>query len=255
MMLSMRERTGNARRPRTDDGITMAELLVAMLVFGILSTLVVGFFASTVRTMSQVQALSTNTSQASNGMNESARIIRAGTDNPVKPTAANPAPKPQPAFLQAKKESLVMYAYVNLAPVAATDELFRPIMVKLSLDSKRRLIEQRWSATAAGDGYWTFPDPDRDPPAESRILAATVAPEGADSLFTYTDANGARLCVATAGAQCLPAAGLPEASRRLIAAVKVSLTIEDESGSGEQHRVTLENTVGVPNLGIGRLVS
>ena len=219
-------------RTEAEAGISLTELIVAMLIFGIASTMIIGFFVSTTRTMSLAQSLNTNTKQASNGMNQTARLIRAGTENPIPNNNTN-----DPAFVEAMPERLTMYAYVNLQSSEQT-----PVMVQLSLNAQRQLIEKQWAANDIGNGYWSFPAVTASP-LSTRILASSVAPVG--TMFTYLKADGT----------ALPSTGTHSADvRRSIAAVKVTLTLQ-EAGLGAEHRVTLENTVGIPNLGFHRVVS
>lgn len=231
-----------------DDGITLAELLVAMMVFGIISTLVMGLYVSTVRATHVATSVATNTAMASNGMNEVARVIRAGTSNPVvgQPIA-------DPAFPVAGNEDLVIYAYVNLMTAEQT-----PVMVRYSVDSQRRLVETTWAAQKLAGNKWKFPTVSGSPttgisvgvPATSkRILTSTLATRTASDpwLFTYHNADGETLGLEKNGALSL-------ANTRLVASVTVSLFIQ---GSSEEKasRVTLVNTVGIPNLGVNRKVT
>lgn len=229
-----------ARTPASapsERGLTLVELLVSMLIFSIVMTVVVSLFVSVVRTTAISEAISTNSKTAANGMNEAARVIRAGTENPVSTTNRS-----DPAFVRADNESVTLYAYINLDTAAE-----HPVMIRLSLDAQRRLVESRWPATALASGYWGFPDP-ATVPASTRILADTVAPHATGSpwLFTYLLANGDTLPVPATGA-------LTDDQRRTIAAVRVTLTIQ-KSVTDAKHAVTLTNAVGIPNLGIPRTV-
>jgi type II secretory pathway pseudopilin PulG len=215
----------------SDAGISLIELLVGMLVLSIVSVLIVSLYTSTLKTVTVASELNTNTSQASNGMNELARIIRAGTANPVRGQTV-----PNPAFVVAQKDVLLMYAYVNLASSEQT-----PVMVRFHVDGDRRLIESTWPATSLGEGYWRFPDPADSRPSTTRVLASGVTDTA--SLFSYQRANGSVFTV--------PSSGLSLADRRLVAAVTVQLRIQGDAGDTSS-RVTLRNTVGVPNLGIAR---
>jgi type II secretory pathway pseudopilin PulG len=228
----LRLRTGSGRR---DGGITLVELLVSMTLLGIVITVVFGLYLSTMRTSDATKNLSNNTKSASNGMNEVARVIRAATDNPVAGNQLN-----DPAFVAITAESVVVYAYINLDSSAQT-----PVMIRLSLDANRRLIESRWPSTALSDGNWTFPLPTTTP-ASTRVLANTVSPHvtGSPWLFTYLLADGTALV--------LPATGAPTADQlRTIAAVQVTLTVQ-ASLTDATRSVTLLNTVGVPNLALYR---
>lgn len=231
-----------------ESGITLAELIVAMMVFGVLSTLVIGLFVSTVRGTHIASAVSTNTAMASNGMNEVARVIRAGTTNPVSGQALD-----DPAFPIAGNEDLVIYAYVNLMSSEQT-----PVMIRYNIDSERRLVETTWAAQKLTGNKWKFPVVSGSPaagvsvsgPVTSRrfltsTLAKRVAPEA--WLFTYQKADGSTLTVEPNGT-------LSKADIRLVASVTVSLCIQG-SVLDNASRVMLVNTVGIPNLGVNRKVT
>ncbi|WP_158253916.1 type II secretion system protein J [Cryobacterium sp. N22] len=215
-----------------EQGLSLVELLVAMLLLAIVATMISGLYLSTMRTVSQTRIVSANSREASNGMNEVSRVIRAATENPVS-GAAN-----QPALESALPESVTLYAYINLVSSA---EL--PVKIRLSLDTSRRLIETQWPAIESpiGSGFFTF-----SPTSSStRIMAGTVAaPSGsAPSLFTYVLKDGTELTA--------PSAGLTLDQRDTIAAVKVTMTLQG-SATDSRSAVTLQNTVGMPNLPVFR---
>lgn len=215
-------------------GLGLSELLVAMVLFGIVLAVVSGLFVSTQRNFTLSSNITDNTKAASNGMNEAARLIRAGTENPV---AGQPLP--DPAFVSAANESVTLYAYINLDA-----SVERPIMVRLALDAERRLVESRWAAVSLPDGHWGFPSP-ASRPDSTRTLAQTVAPHasGSPSLFTYLRSDGAPM----AGSD----AGLPSDQLSTIASVQVTLTVQ-ASLTNAGNPVTLQNTVGIPNLNLNR---
>jgi hypothetical protein len=244
-----RERTrtphrASARLP-VDAGISMSELIVGMFVLTIVTAMIASFYVSTMRTVTVSSALTTNTQMASNGMNELARVIRAGTTNP-----RASAELPTPAFVKATSRSIVMHAFVNLRSSEQT-----PVLVEFSVDAAGRLIERTWNATSHADGYWTFPTmeklaespPTATAPSSTRVLASSVAPTatGGAQLFRYVAADGSEIS--------LPSAGLGEDARRSVAAVTVTLVIQGATDDSRS-RVTLQNTVGIPNLGLTRSV-
>jgi len=227
----------SGREFRDDAGLSLSELLVSILLLGIVMTIVTSLFVSTNRTVATGKGIADNTKTASNGMNEVARVIRAGTDNPVSGSALS-----DPAFVTAENEAIVIYAYVNLDSAAE-----RPVMIRLALDSSRNLIESRWPATLLTNGNWSFPSPSTAP-TSTRILGGTVATRvsGQPWVFTYLTAAGDTLPVPATGA-------LTAAQLRTIAAVRVTLTIQ-ASQTNSKNAVTLTNAVGIPNLGIPRTV-
>jgi prepilin-type N-terminal cleavage/methylation domain-containing protein len=213
-------------------GFGLVELLVSIVLLGIIGTIVSGLFISTQRTISQGQSLTGNTRQAANGMNEVARVIRAATANPVQGQSLS-----DPALVAATNESVTLYAYVNLASSAQL-----PVKIQLALDSNRRLVETQWASYVISSGYFGF----NSTPVSTRIMAGTVAtpPSGQPSLFTYVLPNGTVLPVPITGV-------LTTAQLRSIAAVQVTMTLQS-SLTNRQSAVTLQNTVGMPNLGLSR---
>lgn len=213
-------------------GISLVELLVAMMLFGLILTLVGGMFVAVARNQALARGISQNTGNASNAMNESARVIRAATENPKSGSATS-----DPAFVDASAESVTVYAYINTDSTAE-----RPVMIRLSIDAQRRLVESRWPATALASGYWGFPCTPgvacTTAPTTTRVLASAVA--GGSVPFRYLQADGTEISA--------PAGGFPATQLATITAVTVTLTIQS-STTDASNAVTLVNTVGIPNLG------
>jgi prepilin-type N-terminal cleavage/methylation domain-containing protein len=226
----MRRRlAGQAPQHGSEQGLSLVELLVSMLVLGIVTAVVTGLYVSTMRNVTYAQNLSANTRSVSNGMNEMARVIRAATDNPVPGVTLS-----APALEKAKDESVTFYAYVNLGTTLATQP---PIKVELSLDANRRLVETKYAAVSVASGYYAF----SSSPESSRLLTETIAPATTPSLFSYLKSDGTAI-VPSAG-------GLTAAERRLITAVQISITVTNGSTDARTW-VTLQNTVGMPNRGL-----
>ena len=163
-------------------------------------------------------------------MNEMSRILRAATENPVKNQVLN-----DPAFVAATPESVTVYAYVNLS--SSTEQ---PVKVQFSLDTNR-IIETHWSGYVISAGYWGF----NATPASTRTFAATVVTPGTSGpfMFSYLRSDGSAVSIPPGGITNLT-------DLRSIAAVKVTLVLGTSSSATTT--VTLQNTVGLPNLGIAR---
>ncbi len=201
-----------------------------MLLFVVLA-MAGGFFAGAERSFTLNKTIGGNTSSAANGMNEMSRILRAATENPVKNQVLN-----DPAFVAATPESVTVYAYVNLS--SSTEQ---PVKVQFSLDTNRNLIETTWAGYVISAGYWGF----QTTPLSTRRLAGTVVNQTGSNpfLFTYLDVNGVAITI--------PSGGYTTANLRSIAAVQVTLTI-GTSATATKSTVTLQNTVGLPNLPLAR---
>lgn len=213
-----------------DSGISLIELLVAILLLGIVSVMVMGMFVGTMRATTSNRVLSTDTRTAANGMNEMARILRAATENPVEIVVAD-APTTEPAVVAAASDSITVYAYVNLESSAQT-----PQKVKFSINAQRQLVETTWRATTqSANGHWDF----SSTPTAVRILAGPV--KAGTALFVYFESSGDPVPV--------PAGGITDSdTRRSIKAIGVTLAIKSDGSNTES--VTLTNTVGMPNLGL-----
>lgn len=226
--------TSIARRLRSlrgERGVTLIELLVAMVIFGILLTVVSGLYISAMNTVSLTRGLTDNTKVVSNAMNAVSRSIRAATENPVAGQTL-----PDSAFVSAKDDEVVLYAYINL-----TSSEEQPVMIRYRIDrTSGALTESRWPATQLSNGNWKFPALTVTPDY-TRTVAVTISPyTSGDHPFTYLSKNGTVIAA--------PASGLSLDNRRLVASVRITLTVQS-SLTDSANPVTLQNTVGIPNLG------
>jgi len=232
-MLAMQDRITRRFRRVTDDGergLTLVELLVAILIFGLLLVMVGGAFSTISRTITLATNTNQNVSFSSLGMSEMQKVLRFASTNPV---LGNPLD--DPAFVSVNNEALTVYSYVD---ASASNPV--PVKVSFALDSQRRLVETRYSAYSVATGYYAF----NATPYLTRILTGTVlAPAtGEPYLFTYLDANNNALATSTLTTQT---------AIRKIAAVQVRLKIKGNTTNGA-NPIVLTNTVGLPNLGISR---
>jgi len=215
-----------------EDGVTMTELLVAITLFAILSTLVITSVTTISQTLARNRVATDNTNVASVGMDELTRIIRSGTS--LTPVATNPA------FLTAAPEELTIYAYID-----APDATPTPLKVQFKVNATTRdLVETRWKGTrSSATAPWTFPTID-----STRIIARKIVTpaSGEASLFTYyrVDANLAEQVMTT------PVTGV--ANLGSIATVEIAIKVQTDPNS-RADPVTVLNRVGIPNLGISRL--
>ncbi len=219
-------RAASAWRER-EAGLTLVELLIAIMITGTIMTLAVWMFVAGTHSTSLAQSIDGGTRQASNGMNEVARMIRAATPNPL----TNPTPggaQNDPAIQSATATSLTLYAYVNLSGAES------PVKVTFSRDSSGRLIEQQYAATsttAGVNGHWDF----ATTPSLTRTLCSAIPSSVA--IFSYFDRSGASI-----------AAPVASTSYASIASIQVTITIQP---TGAASAVTVTNTIGMANVGTG----
>lgn len=226
----------NSRSPITpsdpDAGITLVELLVAVVVAGILSAIVLNLFISTNKAVGTASSSTMNSRTAANAMDEISRVIRSATNNPL------PGGLVQPAVLVASRESLTVIAYVDSDAVDP-----RPVRVQFTVDpTTRQIVERRWSAKNGANGLFVF-DATNSLISTRTLPGRIIAPteSGEPWLFTFLRMDRATPIDPADGS-------LDEANRRLIATIRVTVvTLGSESAMSKP--ATLSNVVGMPNLG------
>jgi prepilin-type N-terminal cleavage/methylation domain-containing protein len=220
------------RHARSDDGMTITELLVAMLVLSIVTAMVVTFFATVTRTFTTDSLASSNTNVAANGMNSVTRIIRAATEiELVGETAV------APVFESVSQTGMTLYTFYDNG-TAAADQVEK---VTLALNTTTNSVTEVRVRGSQSGSKWTF-----TATQPMQTLATSVAPRTSSEafLFTYLDGEGVPVNV-----------GAGSTNRALlgtIASVKVNLTVQMD-GVGRAGAVNLQNTVVIPNLGISRV--
>ncbi|TQN00069.1 prepilin-type N-terminal cleavage/methylation domain-containing protein [Microbacterium lacticum] len=221
------------RSSRSDAGLTLLELLVAMGVSSILIALVATVFVTTSRVFTDEEGATDSARMASTAMNEVTRVVRAGTELPESGKTAN-----TPVFAYAGAGKIEMAAFID----AESSKDPAPVKVSFGRNSANELVETRWAADRYLKIYWKF----RDSPASARTIARSLlAPDKTRPLFRYFDKDGAALT---------PAAGasLSEDQRRNIASVQITMQVQ-ANGSGRTAPVAIQNMVGLPNLGVARV--
>lgn len=221
------------RSSRSDAGLTLLELLVAMGVSSILIALVATVFVTTSRVFTDQEGATDSARMASTAMNEVTRVVRAGTELPESGKTAN-----TPVFAYAGAEKIEMAAFID----AESSKDPAPVKVSFGRNSANELVETRWAADRYLKIYWRF----RDSPASARTIARSLlAPDKTRPLFRYFDKDGVALT---------PAAGasLSEDQRRNIASVQITMQVQ-ANGSGRTAPVAIQNMVGLPNLGVARV--
>jgi prepilin-type N-terminal cleavage/methylation domain-containing protein len=230
--VTRREGRTDALEQRSDAGLSLAELLVAIMVFGLIMTIVSTTFISLTKATSQSRTIDNNTRVASNGLNDLSLALRGARTIPVETVGATDLP----AFSSATRESVRFYTAANLVNTTSTV----PRQVEFSLSANRSLVERSLTGTTNAKGFSVFAGT-----ATSRTVTTPMAttPSGGPWLFTYLDATGAPLPFDATGALGTDDLGS-------IAAVQVTVRIDSTTTMTPQG-ITLQNTVGLPNLTFG----
>ena len=221
------------RVARNDAGFSLPELLVTILIFGIVSTIITTFFIGVTRSFTEDRAATDSVNIAAIGMNELTRVIRSGTEIEVQNQTLN-----NPVFVAASNEDVTLYAFLD------TDSANpKPVKVRFYVGTDRILKETRWDSYIVNTSYWAFNATATSTKDVARLITPRVSPDL--YLFTYYKADGTILPVPTTGT-------FTTAQLRTIASVKVTMTVQADL-TGRAKPVRLENTVGIPNLGISRV--
>jgi len=227
------------RRVKASDerGLGLPEFVVTMLLLGLVTTMVMTLVVTINRTFTRDRAATDSATVAAIGMNELTRVIRSGTEIKVQGQTLT-----DPVFVSVKNEDVVLYAFLD-----TTSTNPKPIKVRFSINTNRELVETRWAATettVSGTRYWTFPA--AAAPSSTRAVARRIMPwtAGEKYLFTYLKADGSALSPIPASPTTIELRG--------IVAVQLTLKVQADS-TARAEPVTLQNAVGIPNLGISRV--
>jgi type II secretory pathway pseudopilin PulG len=221
---------GVSRLRRNEAGVTLSELIVTIALMSMLLAMVMTIFVTFTRTFAEERSATSNTAGATVAMNELTRVIRSGTELPRAASALN-----DPVFSFAGVEHIVLYAYLD---TDATNP--KPVKVKFTITPDRTLVERRWEANVLPNGDFAF----QAIPNSERTVVRQIA-TGSTPVFRYFDENNLELTPPAGG-------NLSLNERRRVAAVKVSMTIQTDP-TGRAKTASLENTVGIPNLGLSRI--
>ncbi|MCU1579257.1 MAG: hypothetical protein JWP19_1461 [Rhodoglobus sp.] len=218
--------TRTVRGLRSQDGMSITELIVSIFVTSIVLTIVGALFVNVVRVTSNANATTTRSSTAANVMNEISTVIRPATKNAI----AN-SDTADPAIVAGTPLSLTIYSLVDTAPDGPA-----PSKVSFSIDGSGNVAESRVLGTLSS-GYWVF-----SAAATTRSLPGPVQSlTGTNALFVYLDSANA---VVTPGST-----GLTLAQRASITSIKVTVSIANQPTTGNDP-ITIIDTFGMPNLKI-----
>lgn len=213
MIRAVRRRLGHGA---PDAGISLSELLVALMVFAVILSLTGGFMISAYRSNQTNDSVDRSTRTASTAMLEMTRMIRAASDFKSTGGASTSA------FLTMSAAEVTLVSYVNLA-----DALEKPVKVQYVVEGSK-LVERRWAGRQSVNDATLFTFPVL---TATTVLADPVLPvsAGGPVLFSYFQAD--RTTVAT--------------DPTAIAAVRVQLQVGTSSDGGDS--TLLVNTVGINN--------
>lgn len=229
-MIAARLRQIHSTGGSHERGISLVELIVAIFVGGLVIAIVSSMYLGLSRTVQIGDTSSSSTKAASLAMTEVSIALRFATTNPSAGSQV-----PSPAFVTAANESITIISYIDSSATSP-----QPSQVNFALDSSRRLVETRYASHLV-NGYWTF----YTTALWSRILTgAVVAQSGTEPfLFSYLDSSNSVISPGSGG--------LTASQYATVAAVMVTVKLAIATTAGTSP-VVLQNTVGLPNLGMTR---
>ena len=219
-------RDGLTARLRSDDGLTLVELLVAISLFAVLLAIVGGTFYSITRATTFAAARDQNSRVASTAMNEMVKMVRGAADN------ARIGLSDSPAFIAAGGKSITFTTLVSTGRVSV------PQQVTFTLSSAGVLTENTVIGTTSDNAYFTFSGA-----GNTQVLASSIEVPTASSgpVFQYLDIGKNVLTPD-------PATGVLSAAQTdRVAFVQITLRASS-TASTLKNGITLKNTVGLPNL-------
>jgi prepilin-type N-terminal cleavage/methylation domain-containing protein len=227
MLSSLYQRRSRRRSVSKEQGFSLVELLVAIMIFLILVVMISGMMISVVKTTTQTRSIDGDTRSAANAMNELSRVIRAATENPLLNPASGVYPN-DAAVQAAGLRTVTLYTYVNLASSAEI-----PTKVMFSVNAQNQLVETKWPGTTVVSGHWTF-----STTSTTRIICDNMV--AGSTIFAYNIDDGTPIAV--------PAAGITSNST-LLSIRSISVSVSTKNPQSRAVGVSLQNTVGMPNLG------
>lgn len=202
-------------------GITLVELLVAMLVTSLLLTLVGSFFVSMVKAQRTVSSVNDSTRQGTTSMTQVSRYLREASRVQLTKTTS------LAAFESATATSMRFYSGVDLSTSRAG-------LTRVTIDTqgtKLRMQLQRGDCPV--NGYCTFSGT-----TKTIVLADVIRTSAGDStLFSYRNATDA---IVTPTAATLDS----------IRSVDVTLTVGSTTGT-TANDTTFQATINLRNLDYG----
>lgn len=215
-------------------GLTLIELLVAISLLAIATTLITTLVVTLAQNFSRQEVQQDNSRTTAVAMQQVGRVVRGAT-----PMLHENGWQQLPAVSDARADRLRLSTYVDSESVATG-----PTEVELRLDAAAGdLIETRW-ASQRSSGVWVFDAT----PSRTRTILRDVLPAGAalasgetlEGLFQYVAADGRVLSI--------PAGGqLTAVQRSEVAAVRVLLAVQTAPGSRASAAV-LRTTFSMPSV-------
>jgi type II secretory pathway pseudopilin PulG len=219
-----RARSSHTSNGSTEDGLSLVELIVTIMVTSLVMAIVGSVFVNVARVTVNSNATTTRSGIAANVMDEISKVLRTAADNPIAGTSV-----PDPAVVAGTPTAMTIYSFVDANPAGPA-----PTKVGFRIDAQNNLIEDRWTASTSA-GYWVF----TGGPSSRTVGGPILSLAGNDALFVYLDSAGVVLTPS--------GSGLSAADRAAVASIQITVQIQNQLTTGSDPIVII-NTVGLANL-------
>jgi type II secretory pathway component PulJ len=208
-----------------ETGLSLTELIVAMMVFAMLLAMVGGFIVSAGRANQLNRNLTTTNGAASTAMNEVSRMLRGAVTHPVSGQQLD-----DPAFISVASNAISFYTSVNLSGSTAN-----MLEVSYSLTGTTLMESIYQPSSVDSNGYYTF----GSAPTTTRALAYNIVTQanGGPALFSYVDGTNAAMA---------------QPSSNLLGIAAVTVSIQVGAANSTTQSTLLTDTVGLPNINVAR---
>jgi prepilin-type N-terminal cleavage/methylation domain-containing protein len=239
-------RTGDSRRPRPDAGMTLAELLVAMAVFTLLTIGLGTTAVLVIRTTGALENRLDNSTQSQVAVDAISKVLRTA----VLPEQATELACPtcaDTALVQATRTRVRFYASLNTAasaPLLVTLELERDTRASQTSAQLVQRIQQPIINTASQS--YSYCDPVAAPATcqvQTRVLVRGLEWPAVDTFFYYS-ADGPLITRTALNTTDLP----------LVSSVELVLKVQSVRGNDRYQPATVHKRVRLPNAEINVLV-
>lgn len=202
---------------RSDEGLSLIELIVAMGVLSIVLIIVSNLFVTVSATTRAANTARSAVGQASNAMDELSRVIRMGS-----PNAVAGSPTSDPAVVAGTATSLTVLAYVDTSATT-------PVPTQVAFAVTSGALAETRTASAASGSFSVF---------TGAVTNRTVASGLTSVAFAYAASDGTPITPD-------PVSGLSLAQRTAVASVTVTVTAPNGTDP-----IVLTNTVLLTNVAL-----
>ena len=211
-------------RSESDDGYTLVELLVALMITSIVLVMVGTFFGNVGRMTASAKLNRDASGQIGLAIASVRSVVSLATDNATSSTATDPA------VVSGTTTSLTVTSYGNT--IASSPA---PAKYTYSIDANGYLKEARVPGVLASTGYWTFTGT-----AVERRVAGPFTTTGGTPFFSYLNQSGTVIS--------LSANALATTDRGSVAFVRVTPRVAVVNGAGASDVVVATTAIGLTDV-------